>query len=412
MDDTIFMAKQLELLEGKNVGVIGFNARPIAASLKRQGAQTFVSDYWGDLDLASVSTEYITILSPIAGVRQRQPLDIPLCEVLVENFEILTQDKNLDYVIIGSGFDDRSETLDDIHRRGLLVGTSPADMKKARNLKVIEKIVTKWDYKVPRHELFQNAQDLLDADNAAQYPYVLRPLFSGGGAGIRYIRNREDLERILYQKPKESYPLVIQQYIKGRDFSCSVLSTGKQAKAVSVQKQLIGVPSAGRNCDFAYCGNYLPSGLPTFIEHKIARFSEQLAVELGLKGSVGFDFVVSESEEIWLMEVNPRIQGTLEMLEIAGDISITQEHVKSSHDDLIEMLPQFKPVVKMIVYSRRSGLVPDLSLFPDTYDRSPKGVHVNQKDPICTVVTTGKNLQEAYRNTCANVWNIQKHTKL
>ena len=111
MDDTIFMAKQLELLEGKNVGVIGFNARPIAASLKRQGAQTFVSDYWGDLDLASVSTEYITILSPIAGVRQRQPLDIPLCEVLVENFEILTQDKNLDYVIIGSGFDDRSETL-------------------------------------------------------------------------------------------------------------------------------------------------------------------------------------------------------------------------------------------------------------------------------------------------------------
>ena len=412
IEDTIIMNKHLSLLDRKKVGVIGFNARPIAASLRRQGAQTFVSDYWSDLDLASASTECITVLSPVPGVRQRQPLDLPLHEALVENFEVLTKNQDLDFVIIGSGFDDHSDSLNDLHRRGLLIGSSPSSMKKARDLESVDKLSSKLGYKVPQREVFQTSQELLESETAKQFPYVLRPLFSGGGAGIRYVRNQDDLQRIIDQRPKESYPLVIQEYIRGRDFSCSILSTGKQAKAVSVQKQLIGMPSAGRNCDFAYCGNYLPSGLPTFLEHKIMWYSEQLAVQLGLTGSIGFDFVVSDSDEVWFLEINPRIQGTLEMLEKAGDISITLEHVNSSRGELIDIIPLFNPVVKMIVYSRRAGVVPDLSMFPDTYDRSPKGVQVNQRDPICTVITTGRNLTDAYRKTCNNVWNIQKHTNV
>jgi len=412
MDDTSCMNTNPNLLDGKNVGVIGFNARPIAASLRKQGARTFVSDYWGDLDLASVSTECIAILSPVPGMRQRQPLELPIYESLIENFEIITKNQNLDYVIIGSGFDDHSETLNDLHRRGLLIGTSPEKMKNARDLNVIEKLVSKLHCKIPHYQKFQAQEELMKSDLINEFPFILRPLYSGGGAGIRYIRNHEDLERILNQKTTESYPLVLQEYIKGTDISCSVLSTGKQAKAVSVQRQLIGSPAAGRNCDFAYCGNSFPSGLPPYIDNEIIMISEHLAVQLELKGSIGFDYMVDSSYGIWLMEVNPRIQGTLEMLEAASSISITNEHVRSSRGNLINEIPHFKPVVKMIVYSRRSGIIPDLTSFPDTFDRSPKGVHVNQKDPICTVISTGRELREVYRKTCANVWNIQKHTKL
>ena len=137
------MNKHLSLLDRKKVGVIGFNARPIAASLRRQGAQTFVSDYWSDLDLASASTECITVLSPVPGVRQRQPLDLPLHEALVENFEVLTKNQDLDFVIIGSGFDDHSDSLNDLHRRGLLIGSSPSSMKKARDLESVDKLSSK-----------------------------------------------------------------------------------------------------------------------------------------------------------------------------------------------------------------------------------------------------------------------------
>ncbi len=202
--------------------------------------------------------------------------------------------------------------------------------------------------------------------------------------------------------------LILQQYIRGRDISCSVLSTGTEARAVSVQGQLIGLPSAGRNCDFVYCGNYYPSVLNSVTEQKIIEVSENLSVQLGLKGSIGFDFVVDESNVIWLMEVNPRIQGTLEMIEIAGNISITEQHIRAANSDLIEEMPTLVPSVKMIVYSRRAGCITNLSSFPNTFDKSPVGVLVNRGDPICTVINTSKTREECYLQTHEAACAIQK----
>ncbi|MHA2081177.1 MAG: hypothetical protein ACW99H_08545, partial [Candidatus Thorarchaeota archaeon] len=93
-------------LKGKSVGVIGFNARPIACSAKKAGATVFVSDYWGDDDLSACCDDWIAVLSPTVGARQRQPLDTPLHETLVENLFYLTKKQKLDYVLVGSGFDD------------------------------------------------------------------------------------------------------------------------------------------------------------------------------------------------------------------------------------------------------------------------------------------------------------------
>ena len=125
------MTKQLEPLKGKNVGVIGFNARPIAASLKRQGARTYVSDYWGDSDLPEVSDECIAVLSPVPGIRQRQPHDIPLYESLIDNFLYLTRNVELEYVIVGSGFDDHSDALQLLHDEGHLISSSLISWKNS-----------------------------------------------------------------------------------------------------------------------------------------------------------------------------------------------------------------------------------------------------------------------------------------
>ena len=70
------------------------------------------------------------------------------------------------------------------------------------------------------------------------------------------------------------------------------------------------------------------------------------------------------------------------MLEIAGNISITEQHIRAANQDLIGEIPKFSPSVKMIVYSRRSGFVPDLTSFSNTYDNSPTGVFENRVDPI------------------------------
>lgn len=410
MEDTNHMVPHSSLLAGKKVGVIGFNARPIAASLSRAGAESYVSDYWGDSDLKEVSTDCIAILSPVPGLRHRQPLDIPLHLSLIENFFLLTKNVELDYILIGSGFDDFSESLIPLHESGLLVGSEPTRMEKSRNLSLVSKLMPNEFQNIPHRQDVRSTEELLQKSEEVDFPYLIRSSHSGGGSGINFIGRQEDLDKITNRLSKtlKQPHLILQQYIRGRDISCSVLSTGTEARAISVQGQLIGLPSAGRNCDFVYCGNYHPSGLDSVIEQKIVEIAEILSIQLGLQGSIGFDFVVDESNAIWLMEVNPRIQGTLEMIEIAGNISITEQHVRAANKDLIEDIPTLCPSVKMIVYSRRIGRVPNLSSFQKIFDKSPAGVLVNRGDPICTVINTGKSRIECYLKTHEAACVIQR----
>jgi predicted ATP-grasp superfamily ATP-dependent carboligase len=385
-------------LAGKKVGVVGFNARPIARSLKHSNAQAFVSDYWGDADLRETSSDCIAILSPMPGFRQRQPLDIPVHQALVENFLMLIKDTEIDFVLIGSGFDDNSDALKPIEKRGYLMGNSITRMNGVRDHSTLDKIANALYLQRPKEIVtsFKEAEECIDK---IEYPCVIRPLTSGGGSGIRLVRNRTDFKNTIKKRFSDESRFRIQEYITGFDISSSILSSKSTHQCISVQGQLIGMPTAGKNCGFGYCGNYYPAVIPKQIVNRISALSQVVCEKLNLIGSNGLDFVVDTANKIFLMEVNPRLQGTLEMLESAGNISITEAHVRAINGVPLERKPTFKPVVKMIVYSRKDGAVPDLSKFSNVVDRTPKGVIVHQGDPICTIIEVGTSLKESYAST-------------
>ncbi|MFW9769194.1 MAG: ATP-grasp domain-containing protein, partial [Candidatus Thorarchaeota archaeon] len=363
-------------LKGKRVGVIGFNARPIAWSAKQAGASVIVSDYWGDDDLSACCDRWIALLTPTPGVRQRQPLDMPLPEALVDNLLFLSKERELEMVLIGSGFDDHSEAVEPLEDLGVLVGCSSAQINRARDFHRLEKLLKKQDIRMPRRRIVDSPEEILENSDEFEFPFVMRPTHSGGGSGIRLVRSVKQVMTAFPEREEseETAQRVVQEYVSGFDLSCSVLSSGDLALALSVQGQLIGMPTAGRNCGFAYCGNYLPIVLGSEVESKIIDVSESISKKLGLLGSVGLDFVVDKNEEVWLMEVNPRIQGSLELIELAGGVSVTELHVRAVKGVLPSKKPKLRAGVKMVVYSRRDGQVPDLSQFLNTVDRSPKGV--------------------------------------
>jgi predicted ATP-grasp superfamily ATP-dependent carboligase len=241
------------------------------------------------------------------------------------------------------------------------------------------------------------------------YPCVLRPLKSGGGSGIRLMQNMKSLHGFLEKRTSDEVKYRIQEYVPGLDISSSNLSSKSNTQCLSVQGQLIGMPTAGKNCGFSYCGNYYPAFISKASASHITEASRKICEQLNLVGSNGIDFVVDSSNRIWLLEVNPRIQGTLEMLENSADISITDAHVRAIADQLIESIPTFKPVVKMIIYSRKDGVVPDLSQFPNVVDRTPQGVIVHRGDPICTVIKVGNSLKESYEAASRIAGIIQRN---
>jgi predicted ATP-grasp superfamily ATP-dependent carboligase len=383
---------------------VGFNARPIACSLKKAGAAVYVSDYWGDADLAACCDEQVAVLASDPGTRQRQPIGKPLHEALVDNMLLLAEDiPELDYVFFGSGFDDCPDSLEALRSVGELVGNSSQLIKMARDRKRIEKLLDGTPVQLP---LSVKASQFSPSEMGIGFPVVFRPVVSGGGSGIRLMRNPEELERHLSGRESLS-GFLVQEYISGFDVSCSLLSTGDKAQILSVQGQLIGMPSAGLNCTFTYCGNYIPVSLRKRLRDIIEETSAYLCEELQLVGSNGLDFVVDRGGQIFLMEINPRLQGSLEMLEASAGISVTAMHLDAASGHLPDKAIDFKPAVKMIVYARRSSTIKDLSAFPDAVDRSPNGVRVKRGDPVCTLLKTGPSVAECYREAMRDAWRIQ-----
>jgi predicted ATP-grasp superfamily ATP-dependent carboligase len=354
----------------------------------------YASDYWGDADLAACCDAHIAVLSSKPGSRQRQPIGKPLHEALVDNMLHLTEDEpELDHLFFGSGFDDYSDSLDALQSVGELVGNSSRLIKKARDRASIEKLLDGTPVRLPLS--FRASKFSLSGTNIG-FPLIFRPVVSGGGSGIRLMRSREELERQM-SECEDLTRFLVQEYIDGLDLSCSVLSTGDEARALSVQGQLVGMPSAGLNCTFAYCGNYIPVRVPARTKAELEEISVMLSEELQLLGSNGFDFVVARDGRAVLMELNPRLQGSLEMLELSGNCSVTRLHLEATQGKLPKEEIGFRPTVKMIAYARHDFEVRGLSELPDCLDRTPDGSLVHRGDPVCTITKTGDSVSDCYR---------------
>ncbi|MHA2425023.1 MAG: ATP-grasp domain-containing protein [Candidatus Thorarchaeota archaeon] len=385
-------------LYGKKVGVIGFNARPLACSVRKAGGLPYVSDYWGDSDLDACSEEWIAVLSPVPGSRQRGSLEAPVHISLSENFEHSFSIEELDYILIGSGFDDHTDSLLKIEDKHGITGNSVKLMNEARNKERLANLADSLELQYPKYETVVDLSEARTAISEIGFPCVLRPITSGGGAGIRKFNSYKKIESFYktLEKSDRLGPRIVQEFVSGIDVSASVLGTGKDSMTISVQDQLIGLPSAGRLSDFVYCGNRIPVSVDDKTRDRVRDVSEALTSELHLKGSIGIDYVVDQSGEIWLFEVNPRFQGSLEMLETASNISVSEFHIEACRGTLPESIPIYRPTTKMIVYANRDGIVPDLMKWPNTVDRSPRGVEVHKGDPICSIIDTGEDGSDVF----------------
>lgn len=402
------MKRNQSNFEGQKIAVVGFNARPIACSAKRIGAEVFVSDYWGDEDLQSCSTKCIAILDPQPGFRQRQTLESPVHKSLIDNLISLLEGISPDHILIGSGFDDHTHSLARLEKKWRITGNSTKQMKSARDLDTLKKLANEFDLSFPARKVADTQERALSIANDIGYPCVFRPMRTGGGSGITLIDDPKDVSetyRIL-GPVRGCDDIMIEPLIQGSDVSCSVLSSEDHSSALSVQGQLIGMPSAGRNCDFVYCGNYIPVSLEPQVREKIESTSENLCTSLNLLGSNGIDFIVDKNNKIWLMEINPRIQGTLEMLETSSGVSISKLHIEATQGTITKEKPSFRPCVKLVVFSRWKGKVPLLSNY-DAVDRSPAGVTVQIGDPVCTLIKAGKSVIECYNDTKMTADSIQ-----
>lgn len=351
----------------EKVLVVGVNTRAVACSLARLGYKVYAADYFGVLDLKPCAHEYRSFLDQTPDhscgrfTDTFQPeaieklasecidmVDIIIClaGVSTENFP---QDK-----VLGNY---RVKDIDDKYR-------------------IHQKLKNK--YQLPATFKVSSIGEVYEiVGNYPEKNFILKPRSGSGGYGIREFTG-EDIDI--------NQDFILQERIDGINLSASVLSTRNESKSIITSRQIIGDKNLYPKQPFAYCGNITPYTDKT-INQELMATSEAIIQQLNLIGSCGVDYI-QKNDELYILEVNPRLQGTMECAELSLDINMAEAHLAACQGNLLKVGPPGKFAVKLIAHAPERSQTGDLT-FPKAYDLPNPGVIIEKGEPVATVINSG-----------------------
>ncbi|MCD6530131.1 ATP-grasp domain-containing protein [Candidatus Bathyarchaeota archaeon] len=388
---------------------MGFNARPVVCLAKQLGFKVVAVDYWGDLDIVDCADSLYTVLKQELE-SEYADFDRPCSELLVDLAEKAAEQQGKpDFILVGSGLDDRPDLWLRLSRIAPVLGNTPEKLKVIRDLSYLSEVARKLEIKVPETEKAASKTEAVKIAKRIGLPVVIKPIRGSGGFRIRPGRTLKEVSENFEHVAAAYGEAYIQRYVEGVDASVSVLGDGRNCVAVTVNEQLIGRRELGVQTPFGYCGNIVPLKADAeLIDHLKNVFSE-FGRKLGLVGSNGFDFILSRSGEIYLMEVNPRFQATIECIKYVTGLNLVKAHIDACEGRLPGKIPPARGyAVKMIVFAREKGVVPDLRGFDCVFDVSHPGVKVEKGSPVCTVQVFSKDRAEALRLATEKVLEIHR----
>ncbi len=181
--------------------------------------------------------------------------------------------------------------------------------------------------------------------------WLLKPLKSAGGSGIRFWDGRTSL-------PKGTY---LQQYLEGESRAALFVGDGCRADFLGCTWQLVGEPWL-HAAPFHYCGSVGPLALPPEAGEQLRRLGDALAGAFRLRGLFGVDCVLWRGD-YYPVEINPRYTASVEVLEYAGELVALDCHRRTfERASMVPPVPvserDAKLVGKAVLYAARDLTFP------------------------------------------------------
>lgn len=138
--------------------------------------------------------------------------------------------------------------------------------------------------------------------HSLQYPLVVKVCCGGSSVGVYIVEDQPSYEKALQQAFTFDEEVIIEEYIKGREFSVGVME-GKALPVIEIApiqgfydyKNKYQAGSAIETC---------PADLPDEITKKMQQIAEDVFSTLRLKTYARMDFLLRNNEEIFCLEAN------------------------------------------------------------------------------------------------------------
>lgn len=289
-------------------------------------------------------------------------------------------------------------------------GVSPSDFSKKDRKKIlgnrnVDDIEDKFRFykKIKDEFLTPETFYVSDIDEAREinktYPetkFILKPVQGSGGYDINLLDNDSN---IVFNDKK----FMIQEYISGINVSSSLLADGDDAKTI-INSRLLTENDFEKNNSFIYVGNILPLTDESILANieDIAKInesmnatSENLARKFNLVGSNGVDYILND-DGLYVIEINPRIQGTFECAEKSLGINMIDAHIKACQGEIIQVPEAKYYSYKKIIYSPTRMKYEKIDL-DNIYDLPHIGSITEKSEPLLTIIDRDKDFEKLYK---------------
>jgi predicted ATP-grasp superfamily ATP-dependent carboligase len=377
--------------------VVGTSTRAAAESAARAGFAVTAIDAFGDLDqhasvrALSLPRDFGATVSARALAQAARTIEC-------------------DAVAYLSTFENHPGAVRMLAAGRALWGNAPAVLRRVRDpwllartlgMRGCSAAMTREHAPPPPFEIAEDGHEILERPT----DWLVKPVASGGGHGIRRWRRGTRLPRRHYR----------QELVEGTPGSVVVVAAGGRALPLGVSRQLVGERAFGA-VGYRYCGSILASpGDAQFargetLVNAAHTLAGAVAAEFGVVGVNGVDFVARDGVPC-AIEVNPRWSSSMELVERVSGLSLFGIHAAACIDGTLPELDAERlrrgagAAGKAIVFARRDVAVGDTRAWlPAEHagnaaairDIPQPGDRIRTGRPVCTVFATGRDAGACY----------------
>ena len=368
--------------------LIGINTRSMLNSALKLNYELYSTSYFSTSDTPQIKNQKIIL----------EEKDNESSGIFEDNFNssyILETSKDFideaDYIIPISGISPGEFSKKDQKK---ILGNK--DVSQIENkFKFYEKI--KDEFTVPETFLIKDVDEAIEiSENKPEVKYIIKPVKGSGGYDINLLNNDSTIQL----NDSENY--ILQEYIDGINLSSSILAR-KDIKKTIMNSRLLTENDFKNNNSYIYIGNILPltkeSSLSNIgnideINKQMIETSQNLAYKFNLIGSNGVDYILNENG-LYVIEVNPRIQGTFECVEKSLQINMLDAHIKSCMNESVEIPKAKYYSYKKIIYSPCRNKYSKIDL-DNIYDLPHIGTITEKSEPLLTIIDKDTDFKKLY----------------
>lgn len=334
------------------------SGRFLAQVAARAGYPVRVADQFADTDTLAIAEKY-RLMPDFSQLSERQFL----------NIIINLADHQPAILIISTGLEQFADCLSELPPNICAANNSPQTLNQCLSPQHWFKLLSSLDINYPDSQF--------SAPGNIEH-YLQKRARHWGGSHIQTAVQPALTSDVYYQRK-----------IEGRSASVTFIADGRQARLISLNQQFC---RAVAQADYRLLAITNALTLDKAQQQKLSDICQKLSKNLALRGFQSLDFIVDETDQIWILELNPRPSASLQCL--PDDWPLLDWHLQACQGKLpaIENFPVAPARLWYCCYAEAALTVPELFSWPDyAADLPTGGTLIDKNQVICSLLLPYQN---------------------